>query len=40
MARGVVVNIVVQQIEDPDVGRFTWDQRYKFWLGGVEVPPL
>jgi hypothetical protein len=35
---GLAVNIVVQPIDDPDVGRFTWDRRYRFWLGGVEVP--
>ena len=33
-----MVSTVAQPIDDPDLGRFTWDQRYKFWLGGIEVP--
>jgi hypothetical protein len=33
-----MVMMVAQPIDDPELGRFTWDQRYKFWLGGIEVP--
>jgi hypothetical protein len=35
---GIVVNTVAQPIDDPELGRFTWDQRYKLWLGGIEAP--
>ena len=35
---GVIVNTIEQPIDDPELGRFTWDRRYKFWLGGIEAP--
>jgi hypothetical protein len=34
----VVVNTVEPPIDDPELGRFTWDRHHRFWLGGIELP--
>ena len=34
----ILVDDTTQPIDDPELGHFSWDERYKFWMGGIDVP--